>query len=560
MKKNRKKLIRIIAAALCLSMLCACEKPVTQGPSQNGQKDVSGKYYLDNKSGEAIIDDVNTEKLVAAADDNNNRVFYEIFVGAFSDSNGDGIGDLRGLIERFDYLNDGDPKSGKSLGVEGIWLMPIFKSGSYHKYDIDDYYTIDPKYGTMDDLRELTKLCHERGVKLIIDMVINHTSLQNEWFVKFAEAQKNNDTANVYYDFYTNSATKPSGNRAFYKISGASGYYEGNFSSDMPELNFDNEKVRQAVLDVAKFYLTDVGLDGFRFDAAKYVYFGDEPKNVEFWQWYVDSLRAIKPNVYTVAEVWDSDSITSKYLPAVNCFSFQSAQTDGLISQAAKTGNVTAYTRYAANFVTEARKVRSDATLVPFIANHDTDRAAGYLSVNEGYAYAAANVYLLGPGSPFIYYGEEIGMKGSRGTAGTDSNRRLAMLWGDDDPVQDPEGTTYSKDLQINGTVYKQAMDGDSLFNHYKRLIMVRKANPEIGLGTCVSIDNSKNKLGGFVYEYNGSKVAVVHNTTKTELSINLSDIKEGTFTVLYDVVGNGGATLEEGRLTIYGQTSVILR
>lgn len=259
-------------------------------------------------------------------------------------------------------------------------------------------------------------------------------------------------------------------------------------------------------------------------------------------------------------QAWDSDSVITKYTPAINCFSFQCAQTDGNISQAAKTGNVSAYTRYAASFIYNARKVRSDATLVPFIANHDTDRAAGYLSVNDGYAMAAANIYLLGPGSPFIYYGEEIGMKGSRGASGTDANRRLAMLWGDDDPVQDPEGTTYSKDLQINGTVYSQAMDGTSLYNYYKRLLMIRKANPEIALGSCVAIENTANKLGGFVYDLDGSKVAVIHNTTDSELSIKLSDIKEGSFTTLYEVAGAGDATLEEGKLTICGRTSVILR
>ena len=107
-----------------------------------------------------------------------NIVFYEIFVGSFSDSDGDGIGDLRGIINRMDYLNDGDPQSGLSLGVEGLWLTPIFLSPTYHKYDVTDYYTVDPQFGTMDDLKELADLCHERGVKLILDLPINHTGNQ----------------------------------------------------------------------------------------------------------------------------------------------------------------------------------------------------------------------------------------------------------------------------------------------------------------------------------------------------------------------------------------------
>ena len=105
----------------------------------------------------------------------NNRVFYEIFVGSFSDSDGDGIGDLRGVINRLDYLNDGDPESGKSLGIEGIWLTPVFPSPTYHKYDVTDYYAVDPQFGTMADLEELIAGCHARGIKLILDLPLNHT-------------------------------------------------------------------------------------------------------------------------------------------------------------------------------------------------------------------------------------------------------------------------------------------------------------------------------------------------------------------------------------------------
>ena len=133
----------------------------------------------------------------------NCRVFYEIFVGSFSDSDGDGVGDLRGIINRMDYLNDGDPASGKSLGVEGIWLTPVFLSPSYHKYDVTDYYQIDPAFGTMEDLQELITLCHERDVKLILDLVLNHTGRDNEWYLRFLEAHRENRTTDRYYDWYT---------------------------------------------------------------------------------------------------------------------------------------------------------------------------------------------------------------------------------------------------------------------------------------------------------------------------------------------------------------------
>ena len=229
--------------------------------------------------------------LPPVATDDNCRVFYEIFVGSFSDSDGDGTGDLRGVIDRMDYLNDGDDADGLSLGVEGLWLSPIFTSASYHKYDVDDYYAIDPAFGTEEDLKELAELCHQRGVKLILDLVLNHTGTGNPWFKAFAEAHRNGDTQDPYYDFYcyyTEGEQVPAG-RTFTKLAGTDIYYESNFSESMPELNYDNDAVRQAVLDVAKYYMA-LGVDGFRFDAAKYIYFADNGRSAEFWKWYIGEL------------------------------------------------------------------------------------------------------------------------------------------------------------------------------------------------------------------------------------------------------------------------------
>ena len=251
----------IIATAAAGWMLFGCA-------GAEGAMDLSEKYYL-NEAGEAIIDDVVFPD--EALPDDNSRVFYEIFVGSFSDSDGDGIGDLRGIIDRMDYLNDGDPASGVSLGVEGLWLTPVFKSPSYHKYDVTDYYTIDPDFGTMDDLRELVSLCHERGVKVILDLPINHTGTGHRWFKYFKYAQTVHDDRHDYYNFYV---WAPDGEafpgRSFTHLAGTGVSYESNFASSMPELNFDDPLVRRAVLDVAEYYL-DLGVDGFRFDAAKYI-------------------------------------------------------------------------------------------------------------------------------------------------------------------------------------------------------------------------------------------------------------------------------------------------
>ena len=527
--------------------LFGCVKPVEL------PKDLSGKYTLDTQRNEAIIDDAGT---VTVSNSGNGRVFYHIFVGSFSDSNGDGIGDLRGIINRFDYLNDGNDNSGVSLGVEGIWLSPIFLSPSYHKYDATNYYKIDPQFGTMEDLQELIELCHSRNVQIILDLVINHTSRSNAWFQQFMSAHKNGDTSDPYYDFYAWAETKEAG-ATYYSLQGSSHYYEGNFSSDMPELNFDNDDVRTAMVDLVKFYL-DMGVDGFRFDAAKYIYYNDPGKSVDFWNWYMDKLRQIKPDIYTVAEVWDADGATFPYFQATNCFNFSMSQTSGKIASTAKGGNVNTFTHYIDSYLDNITAQNPNAMLVSFIANHDTDRAAGFLTTAGGYAYMAANLSILLPGSTFIYYGEEIGMLGSRGGANTDANRRLAMLWGDEDTVRNPIGSTYKAE-QINGTVLDQLPDGNSLYNHYKKLIAIRKANPEIAYGDFGALTTT-GKYGGFVSTYEGSTVMVLHNTTTEAVTIDLSQWPSYQITTLAAVVGLGTATLDGNTLTLGGQTSVVLR
>ena len=446
--KNTKAILALLMVLLFALCCFGCKKAET-----------SAEYIIKD---EKLLEGKSTE--------GHNRVFYEIFVGSFSDSDGDGTGDLRGIINRMDYLNDGDPASGKSLGVEGLWLTPIFESPTYHKYDVTDYYKVDPKFGTEEDLSELISICHERGVYVIIDLPINHTGRKNAWFVSFRDAHQKGDTENEYYDFYSwydsDTGTAPAG-RKFSQIIGTNHWYECNFSDDMPELDFDNDMVRQAVVDVAKHYI-DLGIDGFRFDAAKYVYYGDHKKSLEFWQWYLGELRAVKPDLYSVAEVWDGDGITDIYFPAVNCFDFAISQSAGLIAETAKKGDVNKFTKYVQDYQQRVGAMREGAVITPFISNHDMDRAAGFLTEASGTMQMAANLYILGPGTPFIYYGEEIGMRGSRGGANTDANRRLAMLWGDEDQVSNPTGSTYSASNQIETTVADQIASETSLYTYYK--------------------------------------------------------------------------------------------
>ena len=495
----------------------------------------------------------------------NYRAFYQIFVGSFSDSDGDGTGDIRGIINRMDYLNDGDVYSENSLGVQGIWLSPIFDSPSYHKYDAADYYKIDEEFGTEADLVELIELCHQRNVKVILDLAINHSSKKNEWFTKFAEAHAAGNTSDPYYDIYS---WAPSDDRTpgltYTAIPGANvEYYECNFSTEMPELNYDNEAVREEMLDVAKYYL-DLGVDGFRFDAVKYIYYNEPERSVDFWKWYIGELKAYKPDIYCVGECWSGDTETLKYVEALNCFNFQMAQGEGQIAYAAKGNGLDIYTKYIERYQNLVQTANpEDGMPCPFLANHDMDRAAGYMTVASKMAHMAANLYLLSPGSPTIYYGEEIGLKGTRGGANTDANRRLAMLWGDEDTIKDPEGTTYDAKKQTNGTVAEHLTNPESLFHHYSKVLTIRNTYPEIPRGTYKALCYGEDNFGGFLITYQDEQTVLLHNTSSMgEIVIDLASCPDfpAKEWAIKEILGSGDATLEGTTLTLAPTTSVLIK
>ena len=540
MKKMIKSAVSLLLAAALLLGLSACA----------AQPEVEEVLPTETQvAAQPVLDPI----------DDNYRTFYQVFVGSFSDSNNDGIGDLRGVINRMDYLNDGDINSGNDLGVQGIWLSPIFTSPSYHKYDAKDYYEIDWRFGTMEDLKELADLCEERNVKLILDLAINHTSSQNEWFLQFKEARANGDTENPYYDFYSCAATADKLNGVTYqKIAGVDCWYECNFSGDMPELNYDNPEVREAVLDVAKYYL-DLGIDGFRFDAVKYIYYGDVERSVAFWDWYMEELRKIDPEIYCVGECWSGEGEILEYYGAMNCFNFAMSQAEGVIASAAKGLSMSNYTNYVASYQKKVWEKNPDGMVMPFLSNHDMDRIAGAFVI-ENYMRMAANLYLLSPGSPTIYYGEEIGIRGSRGGEMTDANRRLAMLWGDGDLVRNPEGTTYQEKNQITTTVADQMADENSLYNYYCDVLAVRHKYPAIARGAYTVLKGGSKNLGGFQIDYQGEMWCLLHNNGQQEVTYDFSNVEGFAPEMLCDFVGMGSAKLEGSILTLGPQTSAIVK
>ena len=541
MKKTNRLISLILASIMMLSILSVT--------SCDG--DTPGEGEDDNITHVPVIDPV----------DDNYRTFYQIFVGSFSDGNNDGIGDLQGIINRIDYLNDGDITAGDDLGVQGIWLSPIFSSPTYHKYDAKNYYEIDWRFGNMDTLKELVDLCHERNVKVILDLVLNHSSSQNQWFIEFKQSRMNGDTSNKYYDYYTcvTAAERVNG-RTYQKIAGVDAYYEVNFSGDMPELNYDNPEVKEEMLNVAKFYL-DLGIDGFRFDAIKYIYYGDTKSNVEFWEWYMDELKAYKPDIYCVGECWSAESEVLQYYDAMNCFNFTTSGAEGAFVKSAKGSSISNYLGYVESYQDKVQAANPEGMPMSFLSNHDMDRIAGTF-VLESQMRMAANLYLLTPGSPMIYYGEEIGIRGSRGSAMTDANRRLAMLWGDGDLIKDPVGTTYDKKHQITTTVASQLETEGSLLKAYQQVINIRTRYPAIARGDYNAVTSSNKNFGGFYVEYKGEILGIFHNASANEITIDLvkcAGLDGHTFSTICEVLGDS-ATLNGTTLTIGAYTSIILQ
>lgn len=492
--------------------------------------------------------------------DDNYRTLYQIYVRSFADSDGNGKGDIRGIIETFDYLNDGDTTSGNDLGAQAIWLTPIFYGGSGHKYDAIDFYQVDPEFGTEEDLVELIELCDARNVKLVLDLALNHTSTSNEWFKQSRNARKSGDTSNKYYNWYNWSTSARDG---YVKVYGSDLWYESWFDTQgsMPELNYDNQAVRNEMLNVAKYWM-NLGVDGFRFDAVKYIYYNDHNRSADFYNWYTSELRKINPEIYLIGECWDSEANMLKYYNAINCFNFTTAG-NGIIASASKgTGAVSTFVDNIVGLQKKIVNINPEGMVSTFLSNHDQDRSGGYI-INDNQRKMAASLYLLTPGTPVIYYGEEIGLKGS-GDSPEDANRRLPMKWGDSWTCEIPNGATYQIDLWSN-TVWDQQRDENSLMMHYANVLKIRHSYPAIARGTYNAIYGGKATFGGFYITHDNDHLIILHNTSATEtVTVNLnslSGLKDKGLSAyeILDYLGVSDATIEGTTLTLGPQTTVIV-
>jgi alpha-amylase len=395
------------------------------------------------------------------------------------------VGDLAGLTARLDYLNDGDPASTDDLGVTGLWLMPTFPSPSYHGYDVTDYRGVNPDYGTLDDLRTLVAEAHRRGIAVLLDLPINHTSAEHPWFVASRTGK------GPYADWYVwADAPKGSG----WQQDGAR-YFYAAFGPDFPDLNLANPAVSDEITHDAAFWLTDVGVDGFRLDAAKYLIEDgtttqNTPETHAWWKDFRSRVEVGSPGALLLGEVYDTPQNSSSYVPddLDLTFDFALASTDVTAAQSGDGNSVErALTKVTALYP-------ASGGFGAFLTNHDQDRVASQLKSDPAALRVAADLLLTGPGVPFVYYGEEIGMTGAK----PDERIRTPMRWDASGPSagfssHEPWEALSDDSAALN--VATESADPGSLLSHYRDLIRLRTAHPALAVGTWTAVTSDAPKV-----------------------------------------------------------------
>ena len=483
--------------------------------------------------------------------DDNYRTYYEIFVYSFCDSDGDGIGDLKGVISKLDYI--------AGLGFTGIWFMPLMQSTTYHKYDTVDYYSIDKEYGTIEDFKQLLAECDERGIKVIIDLAINHTSSEHKWFremydyVSGLKAGEEADPLVCPYVNYYNVEKGKYGTSSWHRIGSSDYGYEGSFWSGMPDMNLANEDLRGELEDVMKYWL-DMGVDGFRIDAAKEFFSGAKSKNVEVLNWLTDYCKSVKEDAYLVAEVWEGFSSYTQYYESGidSIFGFALADSSGQIAKTINAQPGSGAGRSLADAMVQVQdtiqKYNPDAIDAPFLNNHDIARSTGYFSGNEARIKMASAVNLMFSGNAFVYYGEEIGMSGS----GKDENKRLPMYWSATDGTGMTDGPADADRIESKfAPVDEQQKDENSIYGCMRRAIWLRNANPELIRGHVAVME-----------EIEDGDICAVSKTWEegtVYVLMNLNETEEKVITVPKDVYGYSGLrgdySVDGSRVKLKGET-----
>lgn len=499
--------------ALAVVLVASCGAPPSPTPVSAAPSD--GATIPAPSIAEATsrtCDPVATATAAAPAPWWRDRIFYELFVRSFADSDGDGIGDLRGLTDRLDYLNDGDPATTGDLGVTALWLMPVAESPSYHGYDVTDYERIEPDYGTADDFKALMAAAHARGIEVIVDLVLNHTSIEHPWF---QDARTPGSEHDDWYVWSTSGVpfAGPGGRRVWHKDGDR--WYYGYFWEGMPDLNLANPDVTAALDGVARFWVDELGVDGFRLDAARHLIEDGKktentPATFAWLEGFRNRLKADRPDALVLGEVYDATSMSSSYVRdgALDlAFDFGLA---GTTISSIRSGDG-ASLGAAEQEVAEAYPAGGAAT---FLTNHDQNRLADQLGPDPAAWKLAASILLTGQGVPFVYYGEEIGMTGHK----PDEQIRTPLRW------DATAGGGFSSappweplnDDPVERSVATESADPDSVLSTYRSLIRLRTEHPALGHGDWNPVVASAPSVVASLRQADGETVLVVSNLGET--------------------------------------------
>ena len=473
------------------------------------------------------------------------RVWYEVFVRSFADGDGDGIGDFAGLTQKLDYLNDGDPATTDDLGVTGIWLMPIAESPSYHGYDVVDYEAVETDYGTREDLDGFLAEAHARGIEVIVDLVMNHSSAEHPWFLDSA-------AGTGHEDWYTWADEDPGwlgpDNQIVWHERDGRWYY-ALFWEGMPDLNLRSPEVTAELEAITRFWLEDVGVDGFRIDGARHLIEAAPDAQVntpETLAWLADwtaTVDTIDPDATTVGEVYDAAVAAGPYVPASADLTFDfglaRAMTDSLA------GGDAWQIGQALDDSIESWPANRNAT---FLTNHDQTRVMTRLGGDIAAAKLGAFLLLTVPGTPFLYYGEEIGLPGDK----PDERIRTPMPWTGDGPGAGfTTGTPWEplEDGWESVNVAAQTGDPDSLLSTYRDLIAVRAASPILQQGGASVVDTGADEVASWLRTSADGTLLAVVNASDEPVSEYALSLDAGPLcgdmvaTILAEVGDDGAAT-----------------
>ena len=442
---------------------------------------------------------------------------YEIFVRSFDDSDGDGVGDIEGLIERLDYINDGTPSAERDLGARCIWLMPVAASPSYHGYDVSNYYRVNPEYGTNEDFKRLVAEAHRRGIRVLVDMVLNHASSEHPYF---KDALLN--PGSPYRSWFRWSATDPGtkgpwGQQVWHRSPVREEWYYGIFWHGMPDLNYNTPAVREEAKRVATFWLEEMGADGFRLDAIPYLVeergkLSGTRGTHDFLREYAAHIRSVAPHAFTVGEVWDSVGAMLPYYPDQldAHFSFESSEA---ILEAVRAGSAS---KLYPSFLRLQRAYPAERWS-PFLRNHDQTRTMTQLGGNVARVKLATTLLLTLPGLPFVYYGEEIGMTGDK----PDPRLRTPMHWSRGPAAGFTWGVPWEPLQPDSLTANVEVLEEDpgSLLHLHRRLIHLRAENPALGAGELVPLETSSDAVAAYLRREGDRTVLVVANLGTVPLS-----------------------------------------